>query len=349
MILRICVSPHGRLLCESVTEDIGDSAGTAIALSDGSAKRRADRKLGTETMNATRLFRPASYQGLLFSVLIFLSAISAPISAAEPPRTILFVDDHDVLYRAGTRRFLNLPVRHAKNPLITEDKPWELAIGWTSVVRNPQSGKYQLWYQAYAGKRTQAKTHECVVCYAESDDGVTFTKPDLGLFDFNGDKHTNIVLIGSGVLGDRYCNSVIVDPRDPDESRRYKMAFTDWSTDANGEVWVGMHVAFSPDGIRWTKHPEAPRYRAYHGIKKVQPPFVGENPNHQIKSPDGRVRHQARLPMTMSDAADVIFDPRRERFVIYGKMWIGGPDGGLGWKHGMGRCESQDFLNWSKP
>lgn len=53
--------------------------------------------------------------------------------------------------------------------------------------------------------------------------------------------------------------------------------------------------------------------------------------------------------MTMSDAADVIFDPRRERFVIYGKMWIGGPDGGLGWKHGMGRCESQDFLNWSKP
>ena len=97
------------------------------------------------------------------------------------------------------------------------------------------------------------------------------------------------------------------------------------------------------------KHLEAPRYRAYHGIKTVQPPFAGENPNHQINSPDGRVRHQARLPMTMSDAADVIFDPRRERFVIYGKMWIGGFDGGLGWKHGMGRCESQDFLNWSKP
>ncbi len=300
-------------------------------------------------MNATQSLRPASSQRVHLFLLIFLSATSAPSRAAEPPRTILFVDDHDVLYRAGTRRVLNLPVRHAKNPLITEDKPWELAIGWTSVVRNPQSGKYQLWYQAYAGKRAPDKTHECVVCYAESDDGVTFTKPDLGLFDFNGDTHTNIVLIGSGVLGDRYCNSVIVDPRDPDPARRYKMAFTDWSKDTDGSVWVGMHVAFSPDGVRWMKHPEAPRYRSYHGVKKVQPPFVGENPYHELKSPDGRVRHQARFPMTLSDACDVIFDPRHERFVIYGKMWIGGPDGGLGWKHGMGRSESKDFLTWSKP
>lgn len=38
MILRICVSPHRRLLCEPVTEEIGDSAGTAIALSDGSVR-----------------------------------------------------------------------------------------------------------------------------------------------------------------------------------------------------------------------------------------------------------------------------------------------------------------------
>ncbi len=38
MILRICVSPHGRLLCEPVTEEIGDSAGTAIALSDSSVR-----------------------------------------------------------------------------------------------------------------------------------------------------------------------------------------------------------------------------------------------------------------------------------------------------------------------
>ena len=279
--------------------------------------------------------------------LALLAFACVNLHAAE--RTILFVDDHDVLYRSGTRRFLNPPVKHAKNPLITEDKPWELAIGWTSVHRDAKTGKYQLWYQAYAGKRAQLKTHECTVAYAESDDGVIFTKPNLGLFDFNGEKDTNIVLIGSGVLGDRYCNSVLVDPRDPDPARRYKMAYSDWSVDEKKEYWVGMHVAFSPDGIHWTTHPGPPLHRSYYGLKKVQPPLTGENPYGEIKSPDGRVKRHALLPLTHSDAADVIFDQKKNAFVIYGKMWIDGPDGGLGWKHGMGRSESRDFLHWSKP
>ena len=285
-------------------------------------------------------------KGLLHSALL-LAWWCIPLFAAE--RTILFVDDHDVLYRSGTRRVLNQPVRHPQNPLITEDKPWELAIGWTSVHRDSKTGRYQLWYQAYAGKRAQLKTHECTVCYAESDDGVTFTKPSLGLFDFNDQKSTNIVLIGSGVLGDRYCNSVIVDPRDPDPARRYKMTFSDWSMDEQNQYWVGMHVAFSPDGIHWTKHPGPPVHRSFYGLKKVQPPFVGENPYRETKLPDGRIRRAAMLPLTHSDAADVIYDLKRKTFVIYGKMWIDGPDGGTAWKHGMGRSESKDFIHWSKP
>lgn len=52
-------------------------------------------------------------------LLLFLCAASVALAAE---RTILFVDDHDVLFRAGTRRVLEKPVRHASNPLITEDK-----------------------------------------------------------------------------------------------------------------------------------------------------------------------------------------------------------------------------------
>jgi hypothetical protein len=84
--------------------------------------------------------------------LWLLSLLPALLPAAE--RTILMVDDHDILFRAGTRRVLEKPVRHAANPLITEDQPWEMAIGWTSVHRD-KTGRYQLWYQAYAGKRAQ--------------------------------------------------------------------------------------------------------------------------------------------------------------------------------------------------
>jgi hypothetical protein len=203
---------------------------------------------------------------------LLLALLITPLALSAADRTFLMVDDHDVLYRAGTRRVLEKPVRHAQNPVITEDKPWEMAIAWTSVHRD-KAGKYQLWYQAYAGKRAQLKTHECVVCYAESADGITFTKPNLGLFDFNGEKNTNIVLIGSGLYGDRYCNSVIVDAKEPDAAKRYKMLYYDWAKTAKGELVAGLHLAFSADGIRWAKHPEAPLYTTSFGGKKQQPPF----------------------------------------------------------------------------
>lgn len=290
----------------------------------------------------TRHFmKPTPFIHLLFIALGFSS------SAAD--RTLLFVDDHDIMYRSGTRRFMQQPVRHARNPLITEDKPWELAIGFTSMHRDAQTGKYQLWYQAYAGKRAQVKTHECVVCYAESDDGVTFTKPNLGLFEFNGEKATNIVLIGGGGYGDRYCNSVLFDTLEQDAARRYKMTFNDWTQDEKGEVWGGLHVAYSPDGIHWTKAPGAPFYRTSYGGKGQQLPFTGDNPYSETRLPDGRIRRQALLPLTLSDAADVLYDPTHKAYVIFGKMWICGPDGAHAWKHGMGRSQSTDFLHWSKP
>src|SRR5262245_22943617 len=170
---------------------------------------------------------------LAASLLSLVAEVNIATHAAEPRsvagRTLLFVDDHDVLYRAGTKRILHPFQPNASNPVIADGKPWEMAIAWTSIYRDPRSGKYQLWYQAHSGKRAQKKSHETVVCYAESTDGVHFVKPDLGIHEYNDIAQTNIVLVGNGGYGDRYCCSVIVDNRDPDASRRYKMAYYDWS------------------------------------------------------------------------------------------------------------------------
>jgi hypothetical protein len=71
---------------------------------------------------------------------------------AASARTILFLDDEDVLYRSGTKRVLVPLQKNAANPLLKgHDKPWETAIAWTSVYRNPTNGHYQFWYQAFAG------------------------------------------------------------------------------------------------------------------------------------------------------------------------------------------------------
>jgi hypothetical protein len=262
-------------------------------------------------------------------------------------RTLLFVDDHDVLYRSGTRRELH-PAKCRPEPVITEDKSWEIAIGWTSVYRNPQTGKYQLWYQSYNVGRTTDKRLGCVVCYAESDDGLTFVKPEFDFFPFEDVAKTNIVLVGSGVWGDRYCNSVIVDEREADPNRRYKMAYYDWSLN-DGRPEDGLHVAFSPDGIRWTKHPEGPLYSTRYGGRGAQPIFADEDPYLETPAKGRPPRREWRYPFTMSDAVDVFYDERRATFAIYGKAWIDSPIGGGAWKHAMARVESKDFLTWSKP
>src|SRR5256885_10736985 len=56
----------------------------------------------------------------------------------------------------------------------------------------------QLWYQAFAGDAARDKTRRCTVCYAESPDGLNFTRPVLGFFDFNGTNDTSIVLVANG-------------------------------------------------------------------------------------------------------------------------------------------------------
>ncbi len=119
------------------------------------------------------------------------------------PRTILLVDDSQVLYRSGTERVLRPLDRHPKNPMLPSDKPWELTVAYCSVHRDQETGHYQLWYQAW-GK----------LCYATSKDGIQWVKPNLGLHEYEGERDTNILLdIGFG-------GGVLFDPRDPDPSRR---------------------------------------------------------------------------------------------------------------------------------
>jgi hypothetical protein len=272
-------------------------------------------------------------------IVFCLSAARGANPAAKPDtsHTILLVDDTDVLYRAGTKRVLAPLKRHSGNPLIRgAEKPWEVAIAWTSVYRDPDTGLYQLWYQAFAGDAARDKTRRCTVCYAESKDGIHFTKPDLGLFDFNGVKETSIVLLANGGTSDRYGVSVVVDKSDSDPNRRYKMAHFDFTRD-HGQEYPGLNVAFSRDGIHWTKYPAGPLSRAAYGDYGDPLPFQGDT------------NRPWAVPLSMADALDALYDPPRKSFAIYGKMWIDGPDGGMFWKHAMGRIESKDFIHWSKP
>lgn len=285
----------------------------------------------------------------LTSILI----VCTQLAAAE---TLLFVDDYEVLYRSGTKKQVHQLEKFKGNPVVTPDNPelpWEKSIQWVSVHRDAKTGKMQMWYQAYSGKGAEDKRFKSVVAYAESSDGITWVKPKLMLFPYQTRgfdvKETNIVLIGAADgYGDRYANSVVVNPDETDPAKKYKMVFYDWNG-GEGEAGVaGVCVAFSPDGIHWTRQGGVLMETTY-GAKTMQPPFEDESVYFHLKNPDGREWRQWRYPMSLGDAADVLWEARLKRYVIYGKMWISGPDGGINWKHGMGRSESTDFLHWSRP
>lgn len=302
-----------------------------------------DRKVSRSTMKATVR---------CYAVCLWI-AISMSLPAVDLPRTILFIDDEDILYRPGTMKRVVEFEKPSLDPVIPPDKPWEGMIGWTSCYRNPENEKYQLWYQAYQPNRTEDKSLRCVVCYAESRDGIRWIKPDLELFPYYEFGKSNIVLVGAGGkqggYGDRYCNSVVVDPRDPDASKRYKMLYYDWHVGDDAHKGAGTHVAFSPDGIHWTKLEGGMVSKTSFGAKGVQPRFVDQEILVEVVQKNGSAKRSWQIPISMSDAMDVFFDPQRSAFVAYGKMWTPGPDGGLAWKHGMGRMESRDFIHWSKP
>ena len=294
-------------------------------------------------------------KSLLLVGLAAAALANSPSHAQTPPgpltsgRTLLFVDDADVLYRSGTRKRI-VPLRKFQgNPVIAPDKPWEGMIGWVSTYRDPATGKCQMWYQAYNDQRTEDKRLKSVVAYAESADGRTWVKPNLGLFPYYDVKESNIVLIGvPNGYGDRYCNSVLVDPRDPDPARRYKMVYYDWEPDDERNLGAGMRVAFSPDGIHWITH-EGMVHKTSYGAKGRQVPFADQGSYVEGPVKDGRAAKSWLVPLSMSDAQDVIRDDLRGCYASYGKMWMQGPDGGTHWKHGMGRIESRDFIHWTKP
>ena len=263
------------------------------------------------------------------------SALSAQSHAQAGGRTILFVDDDAVLYRAGTRRVLQQPRRDAANPVIAETRPWEVAIGYCTVYRDEASGLYQSWYQAYSGGNADDPTRRVVVCYATSKDGVNWKKPNLGLYDYNGERNTNIVLIGNGGRSVNYGASVLVDQFDPDKLRRYKMAYWDF-VDVSGRQVPGLCVAFSADGIQWVKYSKAPLLQGAYG-DPTQPPLSAES------------RYEPTTRPAISDVIDLMWDPGRERFVIYAKTWIDAPDGRRFWKRAIVRTESKDFIHWSVP
>jgi hypothetical protein len=149
----------------------------------------------------------------------------------------LFLNQTLIQSYSGVVFTMNPPVRTGRI-VLKADAPWEKAaqghIGsYCSILKD--KGKIRLWYDVRFGDTVQ-------VAYAESSDGLHFTKPILGLHPLNGTTDNNIVMptrIGGG--------SVWVDPRAP-EDQRYRSQSKGYNSPTAGQL----HWFTSGDGIHWT-------------------------------------------------------------------------------------------------
>ena len=161
-----------------------------------------------------------------------------------------FIDDYVLEALEGTAQVMNQPQKDLSNPLIVADRPWEgthvyLYKGTTLFDRD--RGLYRMWYQVYDPEHAKH-----MICYARSEDGLHWEKPDLGVVEYAGSRENNIVFAGN-----RYAANVNVldDAHETDPSRRYKLLY--WDRGPKGGP-SGICVAFSPDGIHFTPHPDNP-------------------------------------------------------------------------------------------
>ena len=145
-----------------------------------------------------------------------------------------------------------------------------------------EGGKYKTWYvlepcadsEPFSSKEKILPGQNGHVAYAESTDGINWTRPNLGLYEYAGNRKNNIVWRGDlrGSTRGFQGGSVFVDPTSTDE--RYKMVYLGILTDDEWAAFekkypgeadtvappagrgglsrvFGFFGAVSPDGLHW--------------------------------------------------------------------------------------------------
>ncbi len=180
-------------------------------------------------------------------ILVFVIATSAqPFATGSPlagdvPEQVrfeipvgqrqLFLDGHGIAELTKLTRTMHRPVK--KGAVIEPDQPWEslLQIRCAPVWDEKQK-RYKIWLISAGPKFSMTG-----VGYAESRDGLRWTKPALNQVERGGSRENNLLLVGN------ILENVVYDPHDPDPARRLKGLLG-----ANGRQPI-----VSPDGIHWRK------------------------------------------------------------------------------------------------
>lgn len=180
----------------------------------------------------------------LLALGLAYGALAAP--AADPinigSRLEPMVDTHLIHEMANTELRLQTP--QPQDLVIRYDKPWEGPYcGYITLFKD--GDRFRMYYRGKPNAKADGVDE--VTCYAESPDGINWTKPELNLHEFNGSKANNIILADIAPYSHNFIAFKDSRPGVP-EAEQYK--------GLAGTAKTGLHTFYSPDGIHWTMQEE---------------------------------------------------------------------------------------------
>jgi len=192
------------------------------------------------------------------------------ITLANGNALLLAIDDASLPVKENLCYYLSKPTVRGEPVLMPgprdSNAPDNIAAMFYGTVLH-DGGRFRLWYYAcHWGMNPdwppdiarQFAKYKCPLfqgptCYAESEDGIRWTKPKLEQVMFKGSKDNNAIALPHGLTAG-VC--VIKDDDDPEPSRRYKMVYetfprySDPPLEGAGRMSTVV-TAVSPDGLRW--------------------------------------------------------------------------------------------------
>ena len=247
------------------------------------------------------------------TIILVLLFLCSSLLEAEPihlrPGSHLFVDDYLISYSEGLRRTTHSP-RKLGQSIIPSAEPWhEMPLPYLKVIYYSASAQFRMWYNIRNNKKGIPST---AYAYAESEDGIKWRRPNLGMVEVQGTRDNNMFKAVERAFGLGFIDE---GPAYLSPLRRFKMAYYRLTQP------MGMHVAFSPDGLVFTEYSHNP------------------------------------VLTDVSDIVDAAWDPLKDEYLVCFKVWSIPSDGYEGStpnaREGMRRLvvqsTSEDFIRWTPP
>lgn len=155
-------------------------------------------------------------------------------------RRELFLDRRLIESMSGTDHVLHEP--QPAGVAIAFDLPWEGKYAAYPTILHGSDG-YQLYYRGESEAGPDGNSGE-VTCYAQSSDGLHWTKPELGLFEVRGARRNNVILAHEPPFSHNFSPYIDVRENVPPEEKYKALA---------GVVTSGLHAFVSADGVRWRR------------------------------------------------------------------------------------------------